>query len=532
MKCSRPLTAEEKRAQHPDFIPTFSLRALCARLPLRFPVPEGTPPSPKPHYRSQYEYPGTAVLEDPQQVARLSPFEIALHLIDFSPLRDYLAQAAYAASPRGHVPFDPVSMLLALFLRRQLQLSWRGLACLLAGEHGAGWRRLLGFREGCTPSPSGLRHFFNAVGEEVFEELCCLFADLLHQAGLLPERSTFPGDPPHRGVSISHDTMLHEARSRLRCAYVNESCYQPLASRRCAAREAGQRGCSCDEERCRDCCVRATPRDREARFIHYDGRNKEGDLAGAEKGGRDVYGYRSSAIRLIDDRFACAWTLRIGLYPANTDERDIFPKSYTALLARFPWLRVGEVLADAALGYECCLKPIWESGALRMVDIRAAEGDRDREKQLQRGYNEHGHPLCPHGYPMHPNGHDYGRRRTAWCCEKGCEQEDGQAPPDCPYRAAEYRHGYTVHVGYTLPDGSVRLAREIPYGSAHWKARYGRRNLSESRNASLEGMGLKRMPGYGLSRGRKEMALADVLVNLETLGRLVQEATRLAAQRG
>jgi hypothetical protein len=32
-----------------------------------------------------------------------------------------------------------------------------------------------------------------------------------------------------------------------------------------------------------------------------------------------------------------------------------------------------------------------------MVDIRAAEGDDDRQRQLQRGYDQNGHPLCIHG---------------------------------------------------------------------------------------------------------------------------------------
>lgn len=35
----------------------------------------------------------------------------------------------------------------------------------------------------------------------------------------------FPGDPPQRGVTISHDLMLHEARSRMRCPFVTETCY-------------------------------------------------------------------------------------------------------------------------------------------------------------------------------------------------------------------------------------------------------------------------------------------------------------------
>ncbi len=114
-----PETAIQKRAHHPDFIPTFSLEALRSRLPLRFPVPEGTPPSPKTRYRSSYWYLGPDDLTDPEKLSTLSPFEVALRLIDFSPLRDFLAQAAYRGSARGHPPFDPVSLFLALLLRRE-----------------------------------------------------------------------------------------------------------------------------------------------------------------------------------------------------------------------------------------------------------------------------------------------------------------------------------------------------------------------------------------------------------------------------
>ncbi len=86
-------------------------------------------------------------------------------------------------------------------------------------------------------------------------------------------------------------------------------------------------------------------------------------------------------------------------------------------------------------------------------------------------------------------------------------------------------------MGWDLPDGTVRLAREIPYGSPRWRARFGRRNLSESRNSSMEHLGMKRLPVYGLPRGRKEVALTDLLINLQTLGRLVQEATLLAGRQ-
>mgnify|MGYP001821680972 CR=1 FL=1 len=87
------LIASRKRAAHPDFVPTFSLDALQEHLPVRFSVPQGVPPSPMRRYRSEYRYRGYEDLACPSRLANLSLFEVALRLIDFSPLRDYLAQA-------------------------------------------------------------------------------------------------------------------------------------------------------------------------------------------------------------------------------------------------------------------------------------------------------------------------------------------------------------------------------------------------------------------------------------------------------
>jgi len=523
------LTAVRKRALHPDFVSSFSVHTLCDRLPLRLAVPQDIPPSAKRHYRSEYCYLGYDDLLQPDRLGELTLFEVALRLVDFSSLRNYLAHFCYRPSARGQVPFDPVSLFLCLCLRRERDASWRDIAKLLAGEHGPGWRRRFGFRKGHTPSASGLRFFFKAIGPDRIEEVNCLLIDTLHQAGLLPERSTFPGDPLTRGVSLSHDLMLHEARSNMRCAYVTATCYQP-APRPCPAKEAGKEGCACFEVGCAEVCRRATPLDKEARYIYYEGRNKTADLPpSGQSRGRDVYGYASAPDRLLDDRFACAWTLRTGgLYPANSDERKLFPASFVSLQARYPWLKIGEVLADAALGYQDCLEPIWRAGALRMVDIRAAQGDSDKAVQLRRGYDEHGHPLCLHGYKMRSNGHDYKHRRTKWCCGKACRQNAEQPKPDCPYLDPKHRQGQVVNVARTLPDGSMRLARELPYGSDTWKRRYGRRNLSESRNGLLQAMGLKRLPSFGLGRAHRDVAWGDFLENLHTLSRLVQEATTLA----
>jgi hypothetical protein len=135
---------------------------------------------------------------------------------------------------------------------------------------------------------------------------------------------------------------------------------------------------------------------------------------------------------------------------------------------------------------------IWQAGALRLVDIRAHQGDDDPALRLARGYDEHGYPLCPFGYVLHSNGHGYQRRRTKWRCAKCCLTDSERPVPECDYLKAHYKHGFTFDLGRTYSDGTVRLAREIPYDSLAWKARYNRRNAAESRNSALRRLGLKR----------------------------------------
>lgn len=552
-------TASQKRAADPTF-GQWSLAALAPQLPLRFPVSTDLPPSPKRRSRSAYRPPDPTALPASVALATMSDFEIALHLIDFSALATPLAQH-YQPSRKGQVPFDPVSLFLAVCLRRELTLSWRATARLLASAHGARWRSLLGFAEGTTPSASGLRFFFQAVGAAVFDDLCPRFVAVLREAGLFPTHSTFPGDPPTRGVTVSQDGMLHEAHDQSHCVFATDPCYQPLpkrpvipltpvaspgaapvgpapvppappSGRPCPAQAKGHTGCACATAACQEQCERASPTDREARFIHYAGHNaKHGEKKGAKGKGRDVFGYRSIVERVLDDRFAIAWTVCSSLSPANTDERTVFGGRVRACRAALPNLKVGEWLADAGVGYGPCLEAVWELGALRMIDIRADKSDADPQAWVHRGYDGTGRPLCPHGYPLRSNGYDEGRRRAKYVCAQACRRvpltQDGPiAPVDgCPYLDRERSLGFVVNVGKTLPDGSLRLAREIPYGSEAWKARYGRRNLSESRNGQIAGLDLKRLPASGLERSRREVSIADFLINLRTLGRLVREAS-------
>jgi phytoene dehydrogenase-like protein len=99
-------------------------------------------------------------------------------------------------------------------------------------------------------------------------------------------------------------------------------------------------------------------------------------------------------------------------------------------------------------------------------------------------------------------------------------------PPECPYQADHHPHGRVINVGECFADASIRLARDLPFGSPTWKALYHRaRNAVEGRNATFEDWGFKRMPVFGLLRSKALIFLADVLDTLSTLARLVREAT-------
>jgi hypothetical protein len=234
---------------------------------------------------------------------------------------------------------------------------------------------------------------------------------------------------------------------------------------------------------------------------------------------------------MLDDELATYWVLPAAFGPATCGDCSLFPTNFNYLETRFPWLKISEVIADAGIGEQGCLDLIWEAGALRLVDIRAHESDKDLELQLTRGYNEKGYPFCPFGYVLHSNGHDYQRRRTKWRCAKHCRQDSKRPVPACDYLKPQYKHGYTVDVDRAHADGTVRLAREIPYDSPAWKKRYHRRNSAESRNSALQRLGLKHLPVHGLSLAHLMVLLGDFVANQRTLVRLVREAAWLRSSQ-
>jgi hypothetical protein len=529
-KKKRKPTAIQKRANNPAALSRFSPAKLWRRLPLTFPRIPDVPPSPKPRYRSHYRYLGPGPLRSAHALDDLSAFDISLLLWDYSTLEPLLAVHIYRPSARGRIPFHPVSMYLLVLCRRERNLSRPETLRQLRNEkEGCELRHRLGFADE-LPSESGLRYFEKQITPELQQEINALQIETLYQAALLPTTAE-----KEMRVPLSFDGMLHQARSRMRCAYVQHCCYRP-APRSCRAREKGKRGCDCSQSDCTERCRYTTPRDPEARLVVYTGRNKRAkespntpreDNQKKRSRGRAVYGYYSFAGQMLNDELATYWILPAAFGSAVTADRSLFPTNFTYLTSRFPWLKISEVLADAGIGEQNCLDLIWEAKALRMVDIRAHKSDRDTESQLTRGYDENGYPFCPFHYTLRSNGHDYQRRRTKWRCSKRCRHDSERPLPGCDYLKPKYKHGYTITVDRTHIDGTVRLAREIPYGSPAWKKRYSRRNSAESRNSALQRIGLKRLPVHGSSLAHLMVLLGDFIANQRTLVRLVREASLL-----
>jgi hypothetical protein len=192
--------------------------------------------------------------------------------------------------------------------------------------------------------------------------------------------------------------------------------------------------------------------------------------------------------------------------------------------------------------------------ALRLVDQRAQDHDDDLLTCLKRAYDAQGTPLCPHGYRLAFNGHDYRRGDSKWVCRRRCQQHskpdiplpvaaETSAPPPghsqpsplpgsatlaaltCPYRTNPNALGYLVRVGLSLPDGNIRLARDLNVDPPTWTLRQGRQSYAESRNANQARRNLKRSPWFALPNSAKATYLGDILTNALNVARFVREAT-------
>ena len=235
--------------------------------------------------------------------------------------------------------------------------------------------------------------------------------------------------------------------------------------------------------------------------------------------------------------------------PANRNDHLQTIPGLENLRQRFPNLKIGEVTADAGEGYDEILTYLYQRlHALRLVDPRAHDSDDDALACLKRGYDAQGVPLCPHGYQLAFNGHDYQRHDSKWVCRQLCRRQlrpdivppsppaglppADAAPPaqdptiaDCPYRDPAQPLGQVLRLGRTLPDGSVRLARDLPVASPSYALRQGRQSYAESRNANQHRRHLQRSPWFGLPNSAKAACLGDILTLALNPARFVREAT-------
>ena len=570
LRDTRDIPAAERRLLLPNFSETFHWAAVRPLLPLRLvvaptqpaagPDQPATPPVWRPRYcRSYYVWlpPEETLGQSCATWQGLDDFDLILRLYDFSAWRPILGQRF--ASQFGPPPFDPVSLGLAWLLARWRGWSWPQLVTeLRSPERGSGYVRRLGFRPDDLPSVSGFRMALNDTPPAWVLQCADSLALSLLAYGLLPSHSTFPHDPPERGVSIALDSQLVAARSHLRCRHMNADCFQPPAARHCAARTDGQDGCACDTPACQDQCRLATPRDPEAAYVYYKGSNQTlgapppaADAASAAPAivhtgrGKHHFGYKSKAFNVLDDRLFTYWPLA-GPYAAadRNDHLQTVP-GFKELRRRFPTLGIGEVSADAGEGYDEILTYVHtDLRALRLIDQRAAKDDAAPLTCLTRGYDAQGVPLCPHGYRLAFNGHDYTRHDSKWVCRQRCRrqpQPDIQAPlpptadppasptapawTTCPYRDPAQPLGQVVRVGLRLPDKSIRLARDLPVNAATYQLRQGRQSYAESRNASQARYHLKRSPWFGLANSAKAAYLGDILILAGNAARFVREAT-------
>ena len=395
---TRELPAEARRLLTEHFVDACQWDTIRPHLPFRLSVPAGVPAWQPRLCRSYYVWLPPDDIHCAADLAGLDDFDLGLRLFDYSAWRPILGQRFL--SQFGPPPFDPVSLGLAALLARCRNWTWAQLLTELASpERGAGYCRRLGFDQHDLPACSTLR---TTWGDE--EAPWCLqcqdsLAYGLMALALIPSHSTFPDDPPERGVSVATDSQLVAARSHMRCRYQTTACFAALPKRTCAARADDKEGCACDSDACQDACRFVAHRDPQAAYVYYSGSNQPGphpDQDGTSKSipkGKHHFGYKAKAFEILDDRLFTYWPLSGPFVPANRNDHLQTIPGFQDLQARFPDLVIGEVTGDAGEGYDEILRFVHDDlHALRLIDQRRAECDADPGRPSQAGLRRPRHP--------------------------------------------------------------------------------------------------------------------------------------------
>ena len=546
----RELPAAERRLLSPNFVGTFRWEAIRPLLPLKLPTPGDPPAWAGRSCRSYYRWLPPDDLPSSADLVGLNKFDLMLRLFDLTPWRPYFAWRF--KSQFGVPPFDPLSLGLASFLALDREWGWAALVRELhSPERGRGYCQRLGFEADDLPVESTFRMAVRNTKLEWFSLCQTSLGQGLMAYNLIPTQSTFPGDPDGRGVSVSTDCQLIASRSHIHCCHQTPDCCQPGPKRPCPARQEGKEGCACDTDACIEHCQYATPRDPEAAYVYYSGSNQPKTNPNQSTDpkdrkpspGKHHFGYKSKAFNIVDDRLSLLWPFTGPFTPANRNDHLLTIPGFDILRQRFPSLKINEVLGDAGEGFDEILRYVHDNlQALRTIRLRHAAGDDAPLVCLERSYDEHGIPLCPLGYRLACNGHDYQRNSTKWVCHQKClhqaapdiclpDKSQAQPPRQaCAFVDPAHPLGFSMTIGLDLPDGCIRLARDMQVGSDLWKLRIGRQSYSESRNASQSRRNLKRSPWFGIHNSAKTMLISDTLSLAANLARLVFEASQAAVK--
>jgi hypothetical protein len=273
LKTTRSMPAAQRRLLTAHFQESFTWSAIRPLLPLPFIATVEVSTRPPRCYRSAYTWLPPEEILTAEDLEGLDDFDLILRLFDFSAWRPILAQRF--RSQFGPPAFDPVGIGLGILLARWRNWGWPTLRQELASaERGQGYCRRLGFDPENLPAESTWRTALGNTDESWFLQCADSVVQGLMKQALIPDHSTYPGDPPERGIALAIDSQLVAARSRMRCRHQHPDCFQPVQNRSCAARMAGKEGCNCDTEACLDHCRLVAARDPEAAYVYYVGSNQ------------------------------------------------------------------------------------------------------------------------------------------------------------------------------------------------------------------------------------------------------------------
>ena len=552
---TRDVPAADRRLLIEHFVSTFHWEAVRPLLPLRLQSPPDVRPWRRRLCRSHYLWQPPDDIQSIHDWEGLDDFDLVLRIVDFSPWRPILGQRF--SSNLGPPPFDPVSIGLAWLLVRWRNWTWPRLVTELhSRERGLGYCLRMGFNPSDLPAASTFRMALDNTSQACLLQCEDSLLLGLMAYGLVPTSSSFPGDSPKQGVTLSIDSQLIAARSRMHCRHQNPRCFLPLSQRTCAAQEAGEHKCDCDTDACAHHCRLATPRDPQAAYVFYSGSNQPTSSSNistsekTEKGdpstsrrGKHHFGYKSKGFNLVDDYLFTYWPISGPFASANRNDHLQTIPGLKDIRRRFPTLDIGEIIGDAGEGFDDILRFVHdELEALRTIVPRRHAEDKNPLSCLRRGYDAQGVPLCLHGYRLYFNGHDYQRRDSKWVCRQRCRHrsqpdvvpdslldQETQSAASCPYRDPEHPLGCVITVNCSFPNGDIRLARDFKVDSPTWKLRMGRQSYAEARNADQTRRGVKRSPWHGKASSAKASILADILTSALNVARFVREATLATA---